>query len=86
MNFGMVILNQNIKTMQNYVIWILATLLFKLKLGMFMKTLQMMFKKDLINQIMKLIDHCLQKSNEKVIGLMKDKLGGKIMKELGLFP
>ena len=35
---------------------------------------------------MKLIDHCKQKSNEKVIGLMKDKLGGNIMKELGLFP
>ena len=26
MNFGMVILNQNIKTMQNYVIWILTTI------------------------------------------------------------
>ena len=32
MNFGMIILNQNIKTMQNYAIWILAALLFILKL------------------------------------------------------
>ena len=40
-----------------------------------MNTLQMMLKKDLIHQIMKVIDHCQQKSNKKVIELMKDKLG-----------
>ena len=28
MNFGMITLNQNIKTMPNYVIWILTALLF----------------------------------------------------------
>ena len=39
----------------------------------------MILKKDLIHQIMKLIDHCL------VIGLMKDKLRGKIMAQLAVF-
>ena len=33
--FGMIILNQNIKIMQNYVIWILTALLFILKLKIF---------------------------------------------------
>ena len=35
--FGMIILNQNIKTMQKCVIWILAALLFILKLKIFYK-------------------------------------------------
>ena len=39
MNFGMIILNQDIKTMQNYVIWILAAVLFILKLKIFLKIL-----------------------------------------------
>ena len=42
----MIILNQNIKTMQNYVLWILTALLFMLKLKIFAKILQMMLKKD----------------------------------------
>ena len=42
MNFGMIVLSQNIKTMQNYVIWILTALLFILKLKIFIK----MFHKD----------------------------------------
>ena len=45
MNFVMLILNQNIKTMQNFVTWILTALLFILKRKIFMKMLQMMLKK-----------------------------------------
>ena len=37
-----------------------VALLFILKLKMFMKTFPMMLKKDLIHEIMKSIDHCLQ--------------------------
>ena len=47
-------------------------------LRIFMKTLQMMLKKDLKHQIMKFIDHCLQ---NKIKRLMKDELRGKIMAE-----
>ena len=39
MNFGMITLNQNNKTMQNYISWILTALLFILKLKIFMKIL-----------------------------------------------
>ena len=45
-----------------------------------MKTLWMMLKKDMIYTIMKSTDYCLQE--KKMIGLMKDKLGGKSMTEL----
>ena len=53
-DFCMIILNQSIKIMQNYVTWIQTALLFILKVKMFQKILQMMLKKDLIHQIMKL--------------------------------
>ena len=43
--------------------------------------IQMMLKKDLMHQIMKSIDHFQQQKTKKVIELMKDKLGGKIMTE-----
>ena len=51
---------------------------------MFMKTLILIFKKDLIHQIIKSVDHYLQEKM-KVIGLMKDKLGRKIMAEFFAF-
>ena len=57
MNFDIIILNQNIKTMQEYVMWILTALLFILKLNIFIWILQMMLKKDVIHRIMKLVDH-----------------------------
>ena len=41
------------------------SLLFILKLRMFMKILQMMLKKDLIHQIMKSTDHYLQEKIKK---------------------
>ena len=66
MNFSMIILNKNISKMQNYATWIQIVLLFIIKLKIFMKTLQMMMlKKDLIHQIMKSIDHCLQEKIKK---------------------
>ena len=43
----------------------------------------MMFKTDLIHQILKSIDHYPQERIKKKIGLMKDELGGKIMTEFG---
>ena len=54
---------------------------FILKLKMFVRILQMMLKKDLIHQIMKSINQFQQQKTKKVIELMKDKLGGKIMTE-----
>ena len=81
MNFGMIILNQSIRTMQHYFIWIQLALLFILKLRIFIKTLQMVLKKNLTHQIMKFIDHYQKKMNKKVIGLMKSELGGKIITE-----
>ena len=41
----------------------------------------MMLKKDMRDQIIKLIDHYQKESIKKVIGLMKDELGGKIITE-----
>ena len=39
-------------------------------------------KKDSTVQIMKQIDRCMQEKNKKAIGLMKDELGGQIIKTL----
>ena len=59
MNFGMITLNRNITKMQNYVTWILAALLFILKLNISINILLMMLKDSLIHQhIVKMIkDH-----------------------------
>ena len=53
----MIILNQSIYTMQSYDTWVKIALSFILKLKTFKRTLQMMFQKDLIHQIMQLKDH-----------------------------
>ena len=50
----MIISNQNIKTMQNYAIWIQIALSSKLKLKTFMKTLLTMLKNDVTHHIMEL--------------------------------
>ena len=39
-------------------------------------------EKDLIRQIMKSIDHCLQEKLKKLTGTMKDELGEKIITKL----
>ena len=66
MSSGMIILNQSINIMQNYTTWTEIALLCILKLKMFKTTLQMMLKKDLICEIMKLTDHC-QKAKMKTL-------------------
>ena len=40
-----------------------------------------MLKLDLILQIMNQRKHCIKEEMKKVTGLMKDELGGQIMKE-----
>ena len=57
----MIILNQCIKTMQNFVTWIQTALLFTLKLKIFINKFQMIVKTDMMHQIMKLIDHYQKK-------------------------
>ena len=48
---------------------------------LFIKTLQNKWKEDLILQTMNQIDHYPKEKSKKVIGLVKDKLGGKIINE-----
>ena len=53
MNFGMIILNQDISKMQNYAIWIQTALSLILKLKISMKILVMMLKKCSMHRTMK---------------------------------
>ena len=74
MKFGMIILNQNIKTMQKYVIWILTVLLFVWKPKSFMRKLEMVLKNGFTNYNKndeRPLPKCM---NKKVIELMKDDL------------
>ena len=48
---------------------------------LFIKTLQNKWKEDLILQTMNQIDHYPKEKSKKVIGLVKDILGGKIINE-----
>ena len=62
MSFSTIIFNQNIvaiqfNTMQNYATWIQIVLQYILKSNKFMKTLQMMLRKDFTHQIMQSRGH-----------------------------
>ena len=50
MNFVRIKTNEDVKTEQNHVTWILPALLFMLKLDIFMKTLLMTLKDSLTHQ------------------------------------
>ena len=87
MNIGMVILNQSIKKMQNYAMWIQIVLMIILKLN-HIKTEDVY--EDIPNDVKKWFNtsnynkgkRTLPRvTNKKVISLMKDELGGKIMPE-----
>ena len=77
----MIILNQNISKMQNYVTWIQIVLSLTLKLKMLMKILLMIFQERFDTSSYEVNRLLATGKNKKVIGLMKDKLGAKIMTE-----
>ena len=79
-------LNQSSKAEQNCVTWILTALLFIMELNIFMKTLLMMLKKWLDSSNYDEDDKrpLPISKNNKVIGLFKNELGGKIMNLLDL--
>ena len=66
---------------QNFVKWVQSASLFMQKQKIVIEILQKMLKQDLTLQIFNQPDHCLQ--GKKIIGLMKDELGGQIKKEFG---
>ena len=81
MNIDMVILNQSIKTEQNYATWILTALVFMLKIKIFMKTLLTVLKNGFTHQTTaKMIKDRFQYIRTRKISRKKDKLGAKIMK------
>ena len=77
----MIILNQNISKMQNYVTWIQIVLPLTLKLKMLMKILLMILQERFDTSSYEVNRLLATGKNKKVIGLMKDKLGAKIMTE-----
>ena len=77
----MIILNQNISKMQNYVTWIQIVLSLTLKLKMLMKILLMILQERFDTSSYEVNRLLATGKNKKVIGLMKDKLGAKIMTE-----
>ena len=58
-------LNQGIRIMQNYAIWMQTVLLLISKKKIFMKILQMMLRNDLIHKIMSATDHYLKEKIKK---------------------
>ena len=70
-----------IETMQNYVKCIQTALLLILKQKISMKILLIMLKKKFDTSNYEINRPLPKGNNKKVIGLMKDKLGGKIMTE-----
>ena len=67
--------------MQNYAIWIETVLLLTLKQKISMKILQMMLKKRFDTSNYEANRPLPKRKKKKVIRLMKDELGGKIMTE-----
>ena len=89
MNFGMIMLNQCTNTKQNYATWILIVFLLIFLLNIF--TLYFYLFKDINNDAERWFDTSNYDENDerpvpigmnkKVVGMFKDELGGKIMKE-----
>ena len=74
MNIGMIILKQGIKTMQNYVIWILTALFIQIRTKDFDKNFAEYGKKKRFDTSNYEADKPLPKGmNKKVIGLLKEK-------------
>ena len=83
----MIILNQNISKIEKYVIWILIVLLLILRLKMFIKIFADNVEKRFDTSNYEINRPLLIGINTKVIGLIKDEIGGKIMTEfVGIRP
>ena len=70
--------------MQNYVTWIQIVLSLTLKLKMLMKILLMILQERFDTSSYEVNRLLATGKNKKVIGLMKDKLGAKIMTEFAV--
>ena len=80
MNFGVIILTQNMETEQNFITEILIALLFTLKPNIFLKIFPMMLRDGFIRLTMIKMPLPIGK-NKEVPGLFKDELGGKVIIE-----